>query len=524
MELLKISFHNNEVVFSYYSSNKNLNNFINSNNMYNGELLYSFSYVNKNINKIKEIINSYFFNKYSGKFVFSDEKMFIQLSGIIQNMNFPIDLKIKGNFAVSYEAYKKILKIKNLNSVYCYFMPENYVHTFALKNVSVYFSFKGKFSRRFIELNDLFNMKNMYYKRNIVLNENIFSDFELFVSINRHLKIIHIYDYSLQVIERLVDFDPLNAFTILIHQNGGNIDKLNQDFKKLKELNKKYKKKTGEIKIIFSDDFVKNNIFKQLTYSNLKVCSAIIIYLAFVLLISNSYNDYVTWFNSNSIMNSLSTSETTYEIVVDDIDVEPISPVEDEEEDVNPYANIPTNLETLLGINNDTVGWLSVNNTKINYPVTQSSDNSYYLNRDFYGRRTANGWVFMDYRNDIVNLSKNTILYGHALLSGYMFGDLRKTIKSSWYKEEENLYITFNTLNKEMKWEVISIYKTPYTTDYLKVNFFDDDDFLEFVDLILDRSVYNFGVKVNKDDYILTLSTCSGNDNGRLVLHAKLVK
>ena len=77
MELLKISFHNNEVVFSYYSSNKNLNNFINSNNMYNGELLYSFSYVNKNINKIKEIINSYFFNKYSGKFVFSDEKMFI---------------------------------------------------------------------------------------------------------------------------------------------------------------------------------------------------------------------------------------------------------------------------------------------------------------------------------------------------------------------------------------------------------------------------------------------------------------
>ena len=110
------------------------------------------------------------------------------------------------------------------------------------------------------------------------------------------------------------------------------------------------------------------------------------------------------------------------------------------------------------------------------------------------------------------------------MLSGYMFGDLRKTIKSSWYKEEENLYITFNTLNKEMKWEVISIYKTPYTTDYLKVNFFDDDDFLEFVDLILDRSVYNFGVKVNKDDYILTLSTCSGNDNGRLVLHAKLVK
>ena len=75
-----------------------------------------------------------------------------------------------------------------------------------------------------------------------------------------------------------------------------------------------------------------------------------------------------------------------------------------------------------------------------------------------------------------------------------------------------------------MKWEIFSIYRTPYTTDYLKVNFFDDDEFLSFVDLITDRSVYNFGVKIDENDYILTLSTCSGNDNGRLVVHAKLVQ
>ena len=223
-------------------------------------------------------------------------------------------------------------------------------------------------------------------------------------------------------------------------------------------------------------------------------------------------------------MNSLSTNETT-EILVDEEENEPILSTEEEaEENINPYANIPTNLETLKTLNEDTVGWLSVNNTKINYPVTQSTDNSYYLNRDFYKKRTANGWIFMDYRNDSINLSKNTIIYGHALLSGYMFGDLRKTIKSSWFKKEENLYITFNTLDKEMKWQVFSIYKTPYTTDYLKVNFFDDESFLKFADLITSRSVYNFGVNITKDDYILTLSTCSGNDNSRLVLHAKLVK
>src|SRR5699024_2819623 len=130
---------------------------------------------------------------------------------------------------------------------------------------------------------------------------------------------------------------------------------------------------------------------------------------------------------------------------------------DDEEEDSNPYSNIPTSLETLVSLNSDTVGWLSINNTKVNYPVTQSGDNDYYLNRDFYERRTANGWIFMDYRNDAVNLSKNTIIYGHALLSGYMFGDLRTMIKSSWYKNKNNLLITFNTLGKEMKWEIFSI-------------------------------------------------------------------
>ena len=130
----------------------------------------------------------------------------------------------------------------------------------------------------------------------------------------------------------------------------------------------------------------------------------------------------------------------------------------------------------------------------------------------------------MDYRNDASDLNKNTIIYGHSLLNGYMFGDLDQTMKSSWYKNEDNLFITFNTVGKEMTWEVFSIYRTPYTTDYLKINFYDDVAFLDFANMIKDRSIYNFGVKINKYDYILTLSTCVGNDNDRLVMHAKLVQ
>ncbi len=525
MELLKISFSTDALFFSYEKSTKNLSNFINSNNLYNNELLYSFSYVLKNKDKVKQTINKHVKYDFDGNFVYDNEITFNKYIDLINDFNCSKNIVIKSSESLTYQTYKKLLKVKYLSSITCYFMPENFVHSFTVKNVNVYFSFKEKFSKLFVELNNLKDMKNIYYKRNIEVTVDTLKDFELFLKINKHLKLIHIYEYESGIVEKLLDILGSNSYIILIHQNENNLDLLNNDIKKLKELNKKYKKFKGEIKFVFSDDFVKNNLFKQLTYSNLKVCSAIILYLAFVLLISNSYNDYVTWFNSNSIMNSLSTNETISEIIVDNGEESPVLPSDEEvEEDINPYANIPTNLKTLVEMNDDTVGWLSVNNTKINYPVTQSDDNDYYLNRDFYGNRTANGWIFMDYRNNPTNLNKNTVIYGHALLSGYMFGDLRQTIKSSWYKNDENMFITFNTLGVEMKWQVFSIYKTPYTTDYIKVDFFDDEDFLEFVDLIKSRSVYNFGVKVDEDDFVLTLSTCSGNDNGRLVLHAKLVQ
>ena len=74
-----------------------------------------------------------------------------------------------------------------------------------------------------------------------------------------------------------------------------------------------------------------------------------------------------------------------------------------------------------------------------------------------------------------------------------------------------------------MKFKIFSIYKIPKTSDYLIVDFNDDDDFLEFVKMIKDRSINNFNVDVTANDKILTLSTCTG-ENSRLVIHAKLIE
>ena len=79
------------------------------------------------------------------------------------------------------------------------------------------------------------------------------------------------------------------------------------------------------------------------------------------------------------------------------------------------YTNYEQVFDKLLTINPDTVGWLTVNNTKINYPVVKGKDNDYYLKRDYNQNKNSMGWIYMDYRNSINILSQNTIIYGHNI-------------------------------------------------------------------------------------------------------------
>lgn len=108
--------------------------------------------------------------------------------------------------------------------------------------------------------------------------------------------------------------------------------------------------------------------------------------------------------------------------------------------------------------------------------------------------------------------------------SGVMFGTLHKTANKNWYTNPENQIITYNTLYENMKFRIFSIYRVPKTNDYLKVFFNNDEDFLEFVDMITTRSIYNFNVPVGPTAKILTLSTCSNNGTKRLVIHAVLIE
>ncbi len=180
------------------------------------------------------------------------------------------------------------------------------------------------------------------------------------------------------------------------------------------------------------------------------------------------------------------------------------------------------NLEKLKEINPDVIGTIKVNDTNIDYPIVQASNNNYYMNHSLDKSLNNAGWIFLDYRNNLDNLSKNNIIYGHARYDGTMFGTLKKVLNKDWYQNKNNHLINIISNNKVWSWKIISIYIIKKEGYYLQTDFETLKDYRKFLDIITQRSIYNFNEKTNVEDKILTLSTCN-SINKRLVVHAKLI-
>ena len=104
-----------------------------------------------------------------------------------------------------------------------------------------------------------------------------------------------------------------------------------------------------------------------------------------------------------------------------------------------------------------------------------------------------------------------------------MFGSLKNILTSGWLNNSDNYVIKLSTEKENTLWQVFSVYHIPTTSDYLKTRFQDNKEFLDFAQMLINRSSHNFNTSVNENDYIITLSTCY-NDKEKVVLHAKLIK
>ena len=170
--------------------------------------------------------------------------------------------------------------------------------------------------------------------------------------------------------------------------------------------------------------------------------------------------------------------------------------------------------------NNETIAWLKINNTNVEYPVVKGTNNSFYLNHSFDKSKNSAGWIFADYKNKFDNTDKNIVIYGHNMRDGSMFGSMLNILDAKWYENEENTNITLYTENEKCIYKVFSIYKIENEDYYIKTEFKNDNEFEEFVKNLKKRSIKDFNVDISKDDNILTLSTCANNNKYRIVLHA----
>lgn len=195
---------------------------------------------------------------------------------------------------------------------------------------------------------------------------------------------------------------------------------------------------------------------------------------------------------------------------------------ENDREVTIPTMKNPIDFAELKSVNEDIVGWLRIRALDISYPVVQGEDNDYYLHRTFEGVDNFAGCLFVNCDNEPDLTDQNTIIYGHNMKNGSMFGKLKK------FQEEE----TFN--KSKFFWifteDFIYQYRifSAMTVNKIGINyqtFFLENEFQEFKDAAFRNSVVeNSNVSLSYEDRIVTLSTCTGDDSTRFVVMGKLAQ
>ncbi len=275
----------------------------------------------------------------------------------------------------------------------------------------------------------------------------------------------------------------------------------------------------------------KNTVIKKKKKPILKKWIRVTLLIIFISLFVFSCIKIYFWKKDGNKINEIN-DKITKEVKVDEK-----KPNTNATQNVNPPSNkdsdywkyiqmnmLNVNFDELLKINSDTVGWIKVNGTNVNYPVVQTDNNDYYLNHSYDKSVNKAGWVFLDYRNNINDFDKNTIIYAHGRVDETMFGSLRKALNKSWYNNKTNHIIKFSTKTQNTLWQVFSVYTIKAESYYITTTFSSDDVFNEFVNTLKNRSIVLFDTKVNKNDKIITLSTCKDSKGTRIVMHAKLIK
>lgn len=289
---------------------------------------------------------------------------------------------------------------------------------------------------------------------------------------------------------------------------------------------KSTKKKTG-VKLEDYDKEMQQSILKELHRQERKrkliitacMCVAIccFIYLGIYTYQTKRLDDYA------SRQQDLKGVETDREII-------PETAVIHYDNQKIPVPDILDEYKTLYLLNKKLIGWVKIDDTYIDYPVLQTSNNEYYLDHNFDQEQDKNGSIFLDKNCTILPRNTNLIIYGHHMRSGRMFGQLTRYSSEDFY--EEHKLIQFDTIYEKGTYEIMYVFRSKIYEEsvitFKYYQFFDaasEIEFNSYMREMAEMSLYDTGVTAEFGDELLTLSTCDYyTDYGRFVVVAKKIK
>lgn len=201
------------------------------------------------------------------------------------------------------------------------------------------------------------------------------------------------------------------------------------------------------------------------------------------------------------------------------------------EDEPNRVMSFAEKYEELLNQNKDMIGWIQIEDTKLDYPVMQTpQDEEYYLRRNFDKEYEFRGTPFINASANLKDRDDNIIIYAHNMDDGTMFGALRKYTSKSYF--EEHKIIQFNTIYENGSYEIFAVFTTvdvigheKYLDYYTFLNAKDENEFNKQIALYRSVSLYDTGITPKYGDKLITLSTCEySEEHGRLVVVARKVK
>lgn len=520
-----IKINNNSLCFSKYYKETNNENLNNTNIIDTKSLIFSDEYINDNNELIISFLNVITIKNSIDKIIIKQMDIAPFTIKLIKKIDLIHSIVITEDTTLSFDTFYELEQCDNINYINCYnIFPFMFDRLSIYRKINIETRLETLYVNDFMNYNNLNKYSNIYYKKSLIIkkiNEDDLYNINMFFKINNNLKYIKFEDFDYDMFLKVIDIcknNFKNNLKLIIKVNSENSNYIKKNFKAFQILSKTLKKRYNyHLKLEYSKDYIQKNLLKQTNLNIVKTIFFLTILLTILIIIMYHYNNNKTFKNIQNIKKIIKEDNIT------DNNYENKNEVSNPNYNKHYYEKYNKTFDNLIKINSETVGWLTINNTTIDYPIVKHNDNTYYLSKDFYQSNNTNGWLFMDYRNNIDELDDNTIIYGHETDLKIMFGDLKKVLNKTWYMNNTNQIITFNTLNENLSFQIFSIYTINNTDDYLYNKFYDNNERINFYTKLKNRSIYNFNVAITDADKILTLSTCYKNDK-KLVVHAKLIK